>query len=242
MKKTTYALAATVAALGVSPALSADLGRMPTKAPYYAPAPAAMLWNGFYIGAQIGYGWGRDRSREFVTATGVGTGINPGFGTDGFLGGVHAGYNYQMGGMVLGLEGDFEGSDVSGGARVLAPFTSSAFDSRWQGSLRGRVGAAFGPSLLYVTGGAAFADLRYAYQVGAGPVETFNRTKTGWTLGAGAEYAISPNWSTRLEYRYTDFGSVTNASVVAAPGFSYQQDPSFHTVRLGVSYRFGGMY
>jgi len=112
------------------------------------------------------------------------------------------------------------------------------FDNRWQGSLRGRIGAAFGPTLLYVTGGVAFADLRYKYFTAVTPVESFSETKAGWTLGAGAEFAFSPAWSARLEYRYTDFGSISNASLVGSPGFTYDHDPSFHTVRLGVSYHF----
>jgi outer membrane immunogenic protein len=96
---------------------------------------------------------------------------------------------------------------------------------------------AFGPTLLYATGGVAFADLRDRL-TGPGGVETFDRTRAGWTVGAGAEWAISPAWSTRLEYRYTDFGNFTDVSAVAAPGFSYQHNPTFHTVRLGVSYHF----
>ncbi|MBN8921248.1 MAG: porin family protein [Rhizobiales bacterium] len=161
--------------------------------------------------------------------------------SDGVVGGLHLGYNYQVGTMVFGIEGDFEGSGVSGDSTVAAPFTSMSFDSRWQGSIRGRLGAAFGPTLLYVTGGAAFADFRHELQVGGGPIEEFDRSKTGWTVGAGVEYALSQNWSTRLEYRYTDYGRVTNVSTIAAPGFTYRDDPSFHTVRLGVSYRFPGL-
>jgi outer membrane immunogenic protein len=236
MKKTTSGLAL-VAALIATPTLAADLGRMPTKAPVYTPAPAPLLWNGFYIGAQVGYAWGDDHSEEFTTATGLATGADPSIDPDGVVGGIHLGYNYQMSSIVLGVEGDIEASGVDGSATNVFGVTTS-FDNRWQGSLRGRLGAAFGPTLLYVTGGVAFADLRYRYSTAATPVESFSDTKAGWTLGAGAEFAFSPAWSTRLEYRYTDFGSITNTSLIGSPGFTYKHDPSFHTVRLGVSYHF----
>lgn len=239
MNKTTSALAL-LAALIATPSMAADLGRMPPRAaPAYTPAPPPpLLWNGFYLGGQIGYAWGRSHAQQFVTATGVPTGFNPTFNTDGVVGGAHLGYNYQMSSLVFGVEGDLEGSGIKGNANFAAPATSTAFESRWQGSIRGRVGAAFGPTLLYVTGGAAFADLRHRLSVGTGPVETFDQTRTGWTVGGGAEFAFSPSWSTRLEYRYSDFGNVSNVSTVAAPGTTYQYDPKFHTVRLGVSYHF----
>lgn len=237
MKKTTFGLAF-VAALVATPTLAADLGRMPAKAPVYAPAPPPLLWNGFYVGAQIGWAWGNDHSREFVTATGALTGADPGFDPDGIIGGIHLGYNVQLSTIVLGLEGDFEASGVDGAVTNVFGVTTD-FENRWQGSIRGRVGAAFGPTLLYVTGGVAFADLRYRYFVaGVTPAESFRDTKAGWTIGAGAEFAFSPRWSTRLEYRFTDFGRVTNASLVGSPNFSYRHDPEFHTVRLGVSYHF----
>ena len=239
MKKLALAFAS-LAVLTAAPAFAADLRRQqaPQPQPYAAVVPP-FLWNGFYIGAQVGYAWGRDRSEEFVSATGLATGVDPRFSTSGALGGLHAGYNYQFSNLVFGIEGDIEASGIRGAVNVAAPNTSVDFDSRWQGSVRGRFGYAFGPSLFYVTGGVAFADLKHDLFVGAGPVERFRRTETGWTAGAGFEYALSPNWSTRLEYRYTDFGQLTEASAVAAPGLSYRHDPNFHTVRLGVSYRFG---
>jgi outer membrane immunogenic protein len=249
MKKLTLALASTAAFLS-APALAADLGRMPAKAPVTAIAPPApVYWNGFYVGAQFGYGWGNDHTQEFATATGLPTGFDRGFDSSGIVGGVHAGYNHQIGAFVLGIEGDFEGSGNSGGFTVGAPVAAGGigaaagngtdFNSRWQASLRGRVGYATGRTLIYATGGAAFADLGYSYFTPA-VRETFRSTETGWTAGAGIEWAFAPAWSTRLEYRYTDFGQITNSSTVAFPGSTFQHDPNFHTVRLGVSYRFGG--
>ena len=247
--KLTLALACT-ALLTSAPVQAADLGRLPARAPVTAVAPpAAVYWNGFYVGAQFGYGWGNDHTQEFATATGLPTGFDQSFSPSGVVGGVHAGYNHQIGAFVLGVEGDFEASGNNGGFTLAAPVGAAGmgaaagngtdFNSRWQGSLRGRVGYAMGPMLVYATGGAAFADLGYSYFTPA-VRETFRNTETGWTAGAGIEWMFARNWSTRLEYRYTDFGRITNASVAAFPGSTFQHDPNTHTVRLGVSYKFGG--
>ena len=248
MKKLCLAIACG-ASLVTVPALAADLGRLPAKAPAPAVAAPPMLWNGFYVGGQVGYQWGNDHTSEFATATGLPTGFDRGFDSSGAVGGLHAGYNFQMGSFVLGIEGDVEGSGVGGGFTLPGAVAAAGmggaagngtdFESRWQASLRGRLGYALGPTLLYVTGGAAFADLNYAYFTPA-VRESFRTTETGWTVGGGLEFALTPSWSTRVEYRYTDFGQLSNTSTAAFPGSTFQHDPNFHTVRLGVSYRFGG--
>lgn len=244
MKKLTIALAA-VAAVASAPAFAADLRvnaqRPVAKAPAYAPAPVA-FWNGFYVGAQGGYQWGRVRQEEFAIATGLNTGVNPNWDASGAVGGLHAGFNLQSGAFVYGLEGDIEASGVRGDNVVAAPFTSTNFESRWQGSVRGRLGVAMGPALLYATGGLAFAELAGTYYVGGGPQQTFRSTEAGWTVGAGVEYALAQNWTSRIEYRYTDYGRVTdNPSAAVVPGgFGYRNDVDFHTLRVGVSYKFGG--
>ncbi|BBO04160.1 MULTISPECIES: outer membrane protein [Bradyrhizobium] len=236
MKKLAIAAAALV--LGTAGASAADLAARPyTKAP--APVAAVYNWTGFYIGAQAGYGWGDNSTRELVTATGAPTGFVQGFNADGFVGGGHVGYNWQAGQFVFGLEGDIEGADVKGGYR-LANTNGTDFRIDAQASIRGRLGVAFNNSLLYVTGGVAWADMDHTYVLANTLFETVSRTRTGWTVGAGWEYGFTPNWSARLEYRYTDFGTFRNNSTVAFPGFSYEHDPVLHTVRAGVSYRFGG--
>lgn len=98
-------LPAFAAALLSSTAMAADLpGRGPAMAPAPAFAPVPVFtWTGFYIGGQIGYAWGRDSSTEFTTATGGPTGFSRGFKPSGVIGGLHAGVNYQMGSMVLGV-------------------------------------------------------------------------------------------------------------------------------------------
>jgi outer membrane immunogenic protein len=236
MKKLAIAAAALI--VGTASASAADLAARPyTKAP--APIAAVYNWTGFYIGAQVGYAWGDSSTREFVTATGLPTGFIRDFNADGFVGGGHIGYNWQFGQFVFGLEGDLEGADVKGGYR-LANLNGTDFRIDAQASIRGRLGVAFNNSLLYVTGGAAWADMDHTYVFANTLFETVSTTRTGWTVGAGWEYGFTPNWSARIEYRYTDFGSFRNASTFSFPGFSYEHDPVFHTVRGGISYRFGG--
>lgn len=233
-------LPAFAAALLSSTAFAADL---PARGPAIAPAPMAyaapiFTWTGFYIGAQAGYAWGKDRTVEFTTATGVPTGFSRGSSPDGFIGGLHAGYNHQIGSFVLGFEGDVEYSGMKGGYRLA---NGNGTDSKigWQGSLRARAGFAFDRALIYATGGLALADIKHTYIDGITPAtESFSKTRAGWTAGAGVEYAFTRNVTGRVEYRYTDFGTMTNNSLVAFPGFSYRQNPTNHAVRVGLSYLF----
>src|SRR5215212_5250219 len=110
MKKLTLALAAATALIS-APALAADLGVRPmAKAPAYVAPVAYANWNGFYIGAQVGYQWGRNRERDF-DALGF-TGFAQDWDSDGIVGGVHAGFNFQTGVIVWGIEGDIEASGV----------------------------------------------------------------------------------------------------------------------------------
>jgi outer membrane immunogenic protein len=236
MKKLAIAAAALV--IGTASASAADLAARPyTKAP--PPVAAIYSWTGFYIGAQAGYAWGDNSTTEFVTATGVPTGFSQGFNANGFVGGGHVGYNWQAGQFVFGLEGDVEGADIDGGYR-LANLNGTDFRVDFQASLRGRLGVAFNNSLLYVTGGVAWADMEHTYVFANTLFESLSQTRVGWTVGAGWEYGFTPNWSARLEYRYTDFGNFRYDSTFSFPGFTYEHDPVFHTVRAGISYRFGG--
>jgi outer membrane immunogenic protein len=236
MKKLVIAAAALV--VGTVSASAADLAARPyTKAP--VAVAAVYNWTGFYIGGQVGYAWGDNHTTEFVTATGLPTGFNQNYNTDGVVGGIHAGYNWQSGQFVFGLEGDLEGADIRGGYR-LANTNGTDYKLDAQASIRGRLGVAFNNSLLYVTGGVAFADIQHTYVFANTLFEGISSTRTGWTVGAGWEYGFTPNWSARLEYRYTDFGSYSDRSTFSFPGFTYEDHPVYHTVRGGISYRFGG--
>jgi outer membrane immunogenic protein len=203
-----------VALLTVSGAASAaDMYRKaPPAVPVVAPI-TAYNWTGFYAGANLGGEWLRDRMTDGVT-TNTRT-------PSSVFGGVQAGYNFQTGPWVLGVE-----SDVGYGH----PVKSSAIgrvEKDWSGTVRARAGYAFDNVLLYGTGGLAWAHFKVDDSAA-----NLRRTTTraGWTLGAGAEYAINQNVSVKGEYLYADFGKANVGAV--------QHDLTDHLVRVGVNYKF----
>jgi outer membrane immunogenic protein len=223
--------AVALSALAIGSASAADLPRrQAAAAPVPVYAAPIFTWTGFYVGGQVGYAWGTNKSN--VTFPGIGPSVS--YDGNGVVGGVHAGYNQQFGSLVAGLEGDFEASGVRGSASPAAGlFVRSRTD--WQGSVRGRLGYAFDRVLVYGTGGVAFQNYKFDSFTGAGALSS-STTRAGWTIGAGVEYAINNNWSARLEYRYADFGKRS----YGVPGGIVQVKNDDHTVRLGVSYHFGG--
>ena len=249
-------------ALSVAMALglfaSADAADLPNRyrgpEQLFSSAPASS-WTGFYAGAQVGYAFGSDRSEISV----------PGFpftfvGRDqdisGPVGGVHAGYNFQSGLVVFGAEADLElagieGRDQRAGSDLFAGFATSAdMKINIQGSLRARVGFAMLDRLMiYGTAGAAFASVENTYEINLPPGNIFgassgiaraefDEVRWGWTVGAGVEYALMSNWTARFEYRYTNLGAYKNAVAMLSPSAFSEQDPDFHTFRIGASYRF----
>jgi outer membrane immunogenic protein len=228
-------LATMAAAAFAMPAQAAD---MPVKAPPRVAPPVLFSWTGCYIGAQVGGQWGRDREREFVTGTGVFTGTEFRFNSRGVVGGGHLGCTWQASAFVFGLEVDVEGAGVRGSFR-FPNGDGTDFRSNFQGSFRGRLGWAMDRTLLYATGGLAWARLRYI-DITPGIAESHSQIKAGWTVGGGIEQAFWSNWTARIEYRFTDYGTERHASTVAFPGFSYEHEPNSHSVRAYLTYRWGG--
>ena len=240
------AVVAVSAIAGIGAASAADL-----KARPYAKAPPMAIasvygWTGFYVGGQIGYDWRRDSNTErFIT--GLPDGWSASSNPQGVVGGLHAGYNFQTGAFVYGVEADIEGADISGTGLYRfnggAPITDHVNNrTDWQGSFRGRVGLAANNWLFYGTGGVAWANIKHDYVTGiAGPpITSFSETRAGWTVGAGVEYGISANWRARAEYRYTDYGTLTNNVGTQFIGALQDQKITDSAVRGGVSYGWGG--
>ena len=210
MKK--FLIAAGVLGLMAAPAVAADLPRKAAPAPMYAPVPV-MTWTGFYAGVNAGYGW----------ASG---------GLDGFVGGGQLGYNWQSGALVFGLEGDFQGTAQDRSTALGGGFTATE-KLPWFATVRGRLGYAAGPWLLYGTGGVAWVNYKVEISNGAATVSD-NDTKAAWTLGAGVEYMFAPNWSTKLEYLYMDTGNTD----VTLFGTTYNGRAKNNIVRAGLNYHF----
>lgn len=211
-----FALASVVSAVAfaVSPAFAADVvyQEPPAPAPVFEPAPVA-TWAGPYAGIQLGYGFSGSVER-------------PGndIGTDGFLGGVFGGYNFQNGQFVYGLEGDVNYSDVHG------TDAGEAARSRFEGSIRARVGMAVTDDVLvYGTFGGAAEKQRVVVD----GVRDSN-TMLGYTVGAGVDARLTEKVFARAEYRFTDYDDEKFDFGAGAVPY----DSSNHRVTLGVGFKF----
>jgi outer membrane immunogenic protein len=241
--KLAVACAAATAVVGAANA--ADIRRPP---PPVAKAPAFVAplftWTGFYIGANVGYGWGDGSGTvTHVNVAPVGArGPISGDG-DGILGGIQIGYNWQTGPFVIGFETDIQASGAegtfTGRAGPAGPVTyRGTTEHPWFGTIRGRLGYAADRWLFYFTGGGYYAENKatgVATRPGFAPV-AFSSTETGWgwTVGGGVEWAFVANWSVKAEYLYL----ATPDKVPARPGTRINGDTDAHVVRLGVNYRF----
>jgi outer membrane immunogenic protein len=197
------------------------------------PTVSAYDWSGFYLGAQGGYAFG-DADHSFSNGA-------PSDNSDpeGFFGGLHVGFNHQMDGFLLGLELDAELADIDGSFNNLTGITSSgSTDINAQGSLRVRAGLPMDRFLPYLTGGVALADVDYGGGPAGGPCCGYSKTPLGYTIGAGLEFAITDALSTRIEYRFTDFGSESGGLSPTFPGVAMPVDLETHAVRWGLSWHF----
>jgi outer membrane immunogenic protein len=252
-------------------ASAADLAPAPrtyTKAPMISPATN---WSGFYGGVNIGYGWGNN-DMAFGDAPGLaGAAILPQSlkgKSSGVIGGGEIGYNWQVGSLVTGVEADIQGSGIKGTATQSPIATTVALDPgeiasasshqrlSWFGTARGRLGVTATPDLLlFATGGLAYGQVSTAGNVvdktEGGDVFDLpgaaSRTKTGWAVGAGAEWMFTRGWSAKVEYLHIDLGTASavgalireSGTAVFDPAFvAYHWRNSFDTVRAGVNYHF----
>jgi len=208
MNKNVLSVVAVIAAVGTSSAMAADLSYGYRQ--QYAPSQPlnTYSWMGPYIGGNLGWNWGSVDNNPTKPS--------------GFVGGVQAGYNWQNGPWVFGLEGDIQGN---GASDTFAPWK---FSNPWFGTVRGRVGYALNNVLFYGTGGLAFGGL--TGQTFGGLSET--HTNAGWTLGLGAEVGLARNWSAKVEYLYVDLNDSNFAITKAQNGYQ------FGVLRAGVNYHF----
>jgi outer membrane immunogenic protein len=225
VKQSVLAGCVAVGALFAAPcAQAADL----SVAPLYKAPPSeysqAYNWTGFYLGLNGGGGWGESHWQ--------------GIGRDDLSGGLvggTAGYNWQFGQAVVGLEGDMDWAHLSGtNNSALCPGGSCSTSDSWLSTVRGRVGYAFDRFLPYVTGGLATGDIRAA----APGLPGGSSTNAGWTVGGGVEVALPGNWSAKAEYLHVDLGAF-NCGVDC--GGAPNENVSMHdnVFRAGVNYHFG---
>jgi len=187
------------------PAKAADI---PPRAPLYkAQPPAAYDWTGLYFGGHLGSGWTAEEWR--FLGLGITRPFNLGSGNaPGFFGGAQIGINYQVDAMVFGLEADVSWADLSGDA-CNAPqggFLCNSKADRF-GTITGRFGIPVDRALVYFKAGAAWIHDTRVLTIVNFPEVTTSSNKWGWTAGAGVEYALTRNWSAKLEYDFIGFGT-----------------------------------
>jgi outer membrane immunogenic protein len=227
MKRTLSALLAGTAlsALTLCSAPAADL---PSRSapPYYA-APPLFTWSGFYVGANaaINFGQFTDGGANY---------FGNGFGG---LYGLTAGYNYQSGPLVAGVEGDLNFGSINGTGSPYAGVNGSG-NVTGEGSLRVRFGYALDRALLYVTGGYTGANLKGSVADFSGAPNIYASQSAylnGFILGGGLEFAVTNNISLKAEYLFNDYGS---ASYFSSTRDAMTSGVNFSTLRAGINYHF----
>jgi outer membrane immunogenic protein len=268
MKRIAIALLAGVAVaagLGYS-ASAADLG---VRA---APPPPAPSWTGFYIGVHAGGAWQQHSAWTFSDQGGIpffATRDVPGNAEWGAVGGIQGGYNWQTWwpAWVVGVEGDISWASLSD-HRAIGPLTNLAgvvfptssnvsmnANTNWLSSARAKLGFTgwFNNTMLYVTGGAAWANIEYNANTSLLPPNfaanfsapsNFTTTKSGWVIGAGAEWMATTNILLRAEYLYYGINTATTSSatlfpvaVGILPTYTWSRE-NIQVFRIAGSYKF----
>ncbi len=264
-----------IAALTAASTMAAQAADLPTRKeappPVFVPPP--FTWTGFYVGLNAGgvIGSGNRTTSLFVPAAASWIATyypnNLGSSPSGFIGGGQAGYNWQTGAFVLGVETDFDGTTMS----KTFNYTSPAFavgtpfpgdilsvnakaNLDWLGTTRARLGFVATPDnrlMFYATGGVAYGGGSSSFHAFDTQNDIFlsgspSSSRVGWTIGAGAEYAITNNITVKGEYLYYNLGStsfqstLTGPFATAFPGVvattKYTFDGSI--IRAGLNYKF----
>lgn len=193
-------------------------------------------WSGVYVGIAAGVSDHDARWTDLNDDWFIGS---LDFGSTSAAVGGYVGYNFVAGPVVLGVEGDILGAfnDDDG----IGPNYDDTYqnDLNWLASLRGRIGVPVDQFLLYATGGIAFAGVKNEMHSDDFPDEDFedtDSTLTGYAVGGGVEYAMTPNLMLRLEGLYYDFGSDTYAQQLGGELMEIENDVV--VVRAGLGYKF----
>ncbi len=212
-----------VSLVAVPPSAFAQSGYSPRQTYGYGrwDAPAVPSWQGVYAGLHLGYGFGSLDTGFPIPATAD---------NDGGIGGVHLGHNWQQGRMVFGIEGDLGASWASGTGNGASGVLLDG-GTAWLASLRGRIGYSFGSALIYGTGGVALSRVEATVSNG-GWTGKADDILLGWTLGAGLEYKLAPNVSTRIEALHYRFGDKEIGTWSGIAPFSADQT----VVRAGLTF------
>jgi outer membrane immunogenic protein len=231
-----------LAAIVVTPVLVLGAGTAARAAD--SQMPAAHNWTGCYLGPVVGFQFADTTPYDPVNGTNWTTKLN----INGPFGGGTIGCNYEKNNWVFGIEGDGGWEDIDTSSPDLQNLASydAEFQQEWLVTLRGRVGYAWNNVLLYATGGGAMTGAKFSFfcipGAGAGcHLYTASKTVTGWTVGAGLEYALDNRWTIKAEWLYLDFGtpSITATDVTnGTPTNPAEIRLHENLVRVGLNYRF----
>jgi outer membrane immunogenic protein len=229
-------------------AMAADMNVPVYKAP---PAPIAYNWTGCHVGIQGGGAWGTSRhTQNDFRVGGFGLPLTDNFTVSGAEIGGTVGCDYQFNNLIIGIENDFSWTNKKGSGNLIPPFTPTAntfeTNEKWLDTQRARVGVALDRWVVYGTGGAAFAqvgvNLCSPLSIGC---ESSSHSVTGWTAGAGVEYAFWSNCSVKLEYLYVDLGTsffpeLESRLAAGGNGATIARDVKLtnNIVRAGLNYKF----
>jgi len=252
------------ASLAATAASAADL---PAPAPAYPPAayhPPVYDWSGIYIGGHFGGAWMND-TITYTTSTvlenaGTSTKVAP----MGVLGGAQAGINVEFAPVVIGIEGTWTATTLTGSRQQSSLLATAGVKSTdaapWLATAAGRIGYAANDLLFYVKGGGAWMAAEYTQSITSlNPAivsqQIVTNTRTGFIVGGGFEYGLNENLSIKLEYDYLGFGTKTynfnNLSYTTVPtappaappttplgAFPASVKSQVQMVTAGVNYRF----
>jgi outer membrane immunogenic protein len=215
--------------------------------PVYGVTPvltSVWTWTGCYVGAHVGGGWAHKSWRDLN----LGGAEFASHGASGWLGGFQIGCDYQVGGWVVGVEGQAAWAGLFGDSPDLfsgsPPTTTVHSRVDALGALTARFGYAWGPILLFGKGGVALTHDSYwltdpSVSLPDGILGSADEARWGWTIGAGLEWAFTPNWSLKFEYGYLDFGSLTlTFAFFDGTTELFDIDQQIHTAKVGINYRF----
>ncbi len=210
-------------------AQAADLGWNGGASPIYSPTPVSG-WSGFYAGINGGYGWGT------MTRAPAGGGVDDDNNSGGFVLGGQAGYNLDLGGVVLGTEADLQWSSI-GYSEELPGLGTFESGIDVFGTIRGRAGFSFGQVMPYLTAGFAAGSGSASVNDDAGVTTSQSATHLGWTVGGGLEAKATENISIKAEYLYVDLGTQTYSGPLAGLG-GIDATQRFSVLRAGLNYKF----
>jgi outer membrane immunogenic protein len=253
-------MAAAIAALAAGPAGAADLRKAPAAPP--PPPPPCAQFGGFYVGGNVGWGYGDHTFRSLDSFTAFqGDIIGPtevSRSVSGWEAGIQGGYNWQSRCTLFGIEADYQWTDIDHDFVRTGPFgrltVAGSVSLESFGTIRARTGVIVDNVLLYVTGGFAYANTERTVALIWNPNQARNqgpftdeKTRWGWTMGFGTEWQFAPNWSFKSEVLYARFETEESTRTCGVllcgvpTDLRFEHDSSAWVTRIGINYIFGGL-